>query len=163
VPPALKGLIRVDPASQEFFEANATAFLEELTELHAWCGERLAEIPKEQRVLVTAHDAFGYFGRAYGVEVVGLQGISTASEYGLADVQRVVDIVASRGVKAVFVESSVPPRSIEAVVEGCRARGHEVRIGGSLFSDAMGEKGTPQGTYVGMVQHNVSTIVEALK
>ncbi|MGH2570571.1 MAG: metal ABC transporter solute-binding protein, Zn/Mn family [bacterium] len=163
VAPALKGLISIDPASQEFFEANASVRLEELTELHAWCGERLAEIPKERRVLVTAHDAFGYFGRAYDIEVVGLQGISTASEYGLADVQRVVDIVAARGVKAVFVESSVPPRSIEAVVEGCRARGHEVRIGGSLFSDAMGEKGTPQGTYIGMVQHNVTTIVEALK
>jgi manganese/zinc/iron transport system substrate-binding protein len=163
VPPALKGLISVDPASQEFFEANATVLLEEWTELHAWCSERLAEIPKERRVLVTAHDAFGYFGRAYDVEVVGLQGISTASEYGLKDVQRVVDIVAARGVKAVFVESSVPPRSIEAVVEGCRARGHDVRIGGSLFSDAMGEKGTPEGTYVGMVRHNVETIVGALK
>lgn len=163
IPTALKGLIRVDPASQDYFEGNAMGLLQELTDLHLWCGEEIAQIPSERRVLVTAHDAFGYFGRAYDIEVVGLQGISTAAEYGLKDVQQLVELVTERGVKAVFVESSVPPRSIEAVVEGCRARGHEVVIGGSLFSDAMGEEGTPEGTYAGMVRHNVRTIVEALR
>ena len=156
-------LIRVDPASQDYFEGNALGLLQELTDLHAWCREEIAQIPADRRVLVTAHDAFGYFGRAYDIEVVGLQGISTAAEYGLKDVQRLVDLVTGRGVKAVFLESSVPPRSLEAVVEGCRARGHEVAIGGSLFSDAMGEEGTPEGTYVGMVRHNVETILEALR
>ena len=114
-------------------------------------------------MLVTAHDAFGYFGRAYGVEVVGLQGISTVSEFGLADVRRLVDLIVSRGVKAVFVESSVPRRSIEAVAEGCRARGHDVAIGGTLYSDALGADGTPEGTYVGMFRTNVRTIVGALR
>jgi manganese/zinc/iron transport system substrate-binding protein len=163
IPTATEGLAQIEPASRDVFERNAEALRAELTALDAYCQERLVTIPVERRVLVTAHDAFGYFGRAYDVEVVGLQGISTASEYGLKDVHRLVDLVTSRGVKAVFVESSVPPRSIEAVVEGCRARGHDVVVGGSLFSDAMGEEGTPEGTYVGMVRHNIETIVKALQ
>jgi manganese/zinc/iron transport system substrate-binding protein len=163
VPAVIDGLARVDPGSRPIFVANAAAHAAELRRLHDWCREQLARIPAERRVLVTAHDAFGYFGRAYRVEVVGLQGLSTASEYGLKDVHRIVDVVTGRGVKAVFVESSVPPRSIEAVVEGCRARGHEVVIGGELFSDAMGEVGTPEGTYLGMVRANVETIVGALE
>ena len=108
-------------------------------------------------------DAFGYFGDAYGVEVLGLQGISTATEYGLRDVQALVDTIVERGIKAVFVEASVSPRAIEAVVSGARARGHSVSIGGTLYSDSLGDAGTPAGTYVGMVRHNVETIVEALK
>ena len=159
----VEALTAAEPASREQFEANAARFAAELDELHAWCAEQLALIPRDRRVLVTAHDAFGYFGRAYDIDVVGLQGLSTASEYGLKDVKRVVELVSGRGVKAVFVESSVPKRSIEAVVEGCRARGHEVRIGGELFSDAMGEAGSPEGTYLGMVRANVTTIVEALR
>lgn len=114
-------------------------------------------------MLVTAHDAFGYFGLAYGLEVRGLQGISTVTEAGLYDVTAMVDILVSRQVPAVFVESSVPRKAIEAVVEGCRDRGHEVRIGGELFSDAMGQAGTPEGTYLGMVRHNVRTITQALR
>lgn len=114
-------------------------------------------------MLVTAHDAFAYFGRAYDIEVRGLQGISTAAEYGLADLQELVDLLIQRQIKAVFVESSVPRRSIEALVEGAAARGHQVRIGGELYSDALGAEGTPAGTYIGMVRHNVDTIVDALK
>ena len=120
-------------------------------------------MPKAQRVLVTAHDAFGYFGRAYEVEVEGLQGISTASEYSVKDVQRIVKMLSDRKIKAVFVESSVPRRSVEAVVQGCRAKGHEVKIGGELFSDALGKAGTPEGTYIGMVRHNVDLIARSLK
>jgi manganese/zinc/iron transport system substrate-binding protein len=112
---------------------------------------------------VTAHDAFGYFGRAYGIEVEGLQGISTVTEAGLYDVTHMIDLLVERKIKAVFVESSVPRKSIEAVVEGCRARGHQIVIGGELFSDAMGQAGTPEGTYLGMVRHNVNAIVKALK
>jgi manganese/zinc/iron transport system substrate-binding protein len=163
VPAVVEALSTFDPAGRAEYEANAERYLTELAELHEWCRAELATVPKEQRVLVTAHDAFGYFGAAYDVEVVGLQGLSTASEYGLKDVQRIVDLVTSRKVKAVFVESSVPKRSIEAVVAGCRARGRDVIIGGELFSDAMGAAGTPEGTYLGMVRANVTKIVEALR
>jgi manganese/zinc/iron transport system substrate-binding protein len=113
-------------------------------------------------VLVTAHDAFGYFASAYDFEVHGIQGISTESEASVRDVNALVDLLVSRRIPAVFVESSVPARTVEALVEGAKARGHAVRIGGELFSDAMGAPGTPEGTYVGMVRHNVSTIVAAL-
>ncbi len=123
----------------------------------------IGSLPEESRVLITAHDAFGYFGDAYGMEVHGLQGISTVSEFGVADINALVNLIASRKVKAVFVESSVPKRNIEALVEGVKAKGHEVKIGGELFSDAMGERGTPEGTYIGMVSGNVRTIVEALR
>jgi manganese/zinc/iron transport system substrate-binding protein len=113
-------------------------------------------------VIITAHDAFGYFGQAYGFEVRGLQGISTAAEAGAGDVQSLARFIAERKIPAVFVESSVSPRTIEAVREAVRSRGWDVEIGGSLFSDAMGDPGTPEGTYVGMVRHNVDTIVEGL-
>lgn len=156
-------LIELDPAGKAEYEANAAAYLKELETLHRYAREQIATIPAQQRVLVTAHDAFGYFGRAYGIEVTGLQGISTATEYGLADVQNVVDLLVTRKIKAVFVESSVPKRSIEALVEGAGAKGHKVAIGGELFSDAMGAAGTPEGTYSGMVRHNVDIIVKALK
>jgi manganese/zinc/iron transport system substrate-binding protein len=155
--------IELDPAGRESYEKNAAAYLEELRQLHEECKRELAKIPKASRVLVTAHDAFGYFGRAYDIEVRGLQGISTESEAGVKDVNHLVDLIVQRRIKAVFVESSVPHKNIQAIVEGCKARGHDVRIGGELFSDAMGKPGTPQGTYVGMVRHNVRTIVEALK
>lgn len=163
IPPVVEALARLDPEHRSTFEANADAYRKELEALHAECKTKLSAVPRERRVLVTAHDAFGYFGRAYDVEVIGLQGISTASEYGLKDVQRIVGTIAARKIKAVFVESSVPRRSIEAVIAGCEARGHAVRLGGTLFSDAMGEAGTPEGTYPGMVRHNVNTIVAALK
>jgi manganese/zinc/iron transport system substrate-binding protein len=155
-------LVRHDPGHKEAFERNADAYLTELRTLHEWCREQMEMIPKAQRVLVTAHDAFGYFGRAYGVDVLSIQGLSTESEASLREINRLVDTIVARKVKAVFVESSVPRKTIESLVEGCKARGHEVKIGGELFSDAMGNPGTPEGTYVGMVKHNVNTIRAAL-
>ena len=155
--------VEFDPKNAPDYRANAAAYIARLETLDAYCKAQMATIPRERRVLVTAHDAFNYFGRAYDLDVMGLQGISTASEASLRDVQRVVDELTRRKIKAVFVESSVPKRNIEAVVKGAKARGQNVRIGGELFSDAMGRDGTPEGTYDGMVRHNVDTIVGALK
>lgn len=157
------GLIELAPEHRADFERNAEAYMTQLEELHQYALESIATIPEESRVLVTAHDAFGYFGEAYGMEVVGLQGISTDAEYGVMDVQNLVEMLVERKIKAVFIESSVPPTAIEAVVEGTKAQGHEVTIGGELFSDAMGEAGTPEGTFLGMFRHNVDTIVQALR
>jgi manganese/zinc/iron transport system substrate-binding protein len=158
----LSALVELDPANAETYTRNADQLRSELDELDSWVAARVAELPEDRRVVVTAHDAFGYFGQRYGVQVVGLQGISTLAEAGLQDVERVVDLVVDRQIKAIFVESSVPQRSVEAVQVACRERGHEVAIGGQLFSDAMGTPGTPEGTYVGMVRHNVNTIVNSL-
>lgn len=155
-------LTEVDPEGGAEYAANADKHLAEMAALHEWCKTELARVPAEKRVLVTAHDAFGYFGRAYGLEVLGIQGISTDSEPSIQDINRLVDLLVTRKVGAVFVESSVPPKTIEALVEGARSRGHTVVIGGELFSDAMGRDGTPEGTYIGMVRHNVTTIVRAL-
>lgn len=156
------GLAELDPAHADTYKTNATAFVHQLVALDQWTRETLSTIPRDQRVLVTAHDAFGYFGRAYNLDVVALQGVSTVSEFGLADVQRIVQLLVERKVKAVFVESSIPKRSIEAVVAGAKARGHDVMIGGTLYSDAMGTPGTKDGTYIGMVEANVRTITDAL-
>ncbi|MFB6364877.1 metal ABC transporter solute-binding protein, Zn/Mn family [Paenibacillus elgii] len=145
------------------YKKNAEAYIKQLEELHQFAKEQIASIPEKQRVLVTAHDAFGYFGDAYGIKVMGLQGISTASEYGSKDVSDLRDFLVANKIKAVFVESSVPKKSIEAVIEGAKKQGHEIQIGGELFSDAMGEEGTPEGNYIGMVKHNIHTIVQALK
>lgn len=160
---ARDALAKFDPAHATDYQKNTVTHLANLQKLDDYARVQLATIPKARRVLVTAHDAFKYFGRAYEVEVVGLQGISTASEVSLRDVQRIVDLLVKRKIKAVFVESSVPKRSIEAVVQGCRAKGHNVKIGGELFSDAMGRDDTPEGTYIGMVRHNVDVIVKALR
>ncbi len=154
---------RLDTAHAAVYRQNADRFREELADLHRWVADTIATIPEGQRVLITAHDAFAYFGQAYAIEVRGLQGISTVSEYGLKDISDLVSFISERQIKAVFVESSVPRKSLEAVVEGCAQRGHQVRIGGTLYSDAMGEKGTPEGTYPGMVRANVVTIVDALR
>ncbi|MEX2187815.1 MAG: zinc ABC transporter substrate-binding protein [Pirellulales bacterium] len=156
-------LIEFDPDHADEYRQNAAEYEVELAKLHEECKATIAEVPKEQRIMVTAHDAFRYFGRAYDVEVHGIQGISTESEASVSEVNRLVDMLVTRKIKAVFVETSVSERNIKSLLEGCRARGHEVRIGGELFSDAMGKKGTPEGTYPGMVRHNVKTIVEALK
>jgi len=161
--PIARELAALDPEHAADFEAGAAAYGAELERLDAWVEARIAELPPERRLLVTAHDAFGYFGRRYGVEVVGLQGISTVAEAGLQDVERVVDLVVERRVPAIFIESSVPRRAIEAVQAAARDRGHQVAIGGELYSDAMGPAGTPEGTYLGMVRHNVDTMVNALK
>jgi manganese/zinc/iron transport system substrate-binding protein len=155
-------LIEIDPAHADDYAANAQAYLAELAELDAYVIEQAARVPEEQRVLITAHDAFNYFGKAYGFEVRGLQGISTASEAGTADVQDLARFITERRIPAIFVESSVPPRTVEAVQAAVRAQGFDVQIGGELFSDAMGSPGTPEGTYNGMVRHNIDTIVGAL-
>lgn len=156
-------LAQADPRHQDDYHQRAQKYTAQLEDLDQYVREQIKSIPKERRVMVTAHDAFGYFGRAYDIEVVGLQGISTASEYGLKDVRRIVNLLVDREIKAVFVESSVPKRSIQAVVEGTKKKGHTIEIGGELFSDAMGKEGTKKGTYIGMVRHNVDTIVSALK
>lgn len=155
-------LIEQDPEGEALFRENAAALRDTLDALHDWVTERVAEVPEERRVLITAHDAFEYFGKAYGFEVIGLQGISTASEASTADVQRLVRTIIERRIPAIFVETSIPRRTIEAVQAAVRSRGHDVEIGEPLFSDAMGNPGTPEGTYPGMVRHNVNAIVDAL-
>lgn len=150
------------PADAEAFAANAAAYTATLRELDAYARRVLGSVEPQRRVLVTAHDAFGYFGRAYGFEVLGIQGISTESETGLRRIQELVEILVTRSIPAVFVETTVSDRNVRALVEGSAARGHEVVIGGALFSDAMGAPGTYEGTYVGMIDHNVTTIARAL-
>jgi manganese/zinc/iron transport system substrate-binding protein len=155
-------LVERDPADRAVYEANAARYLAELEALDDEVREELEAVPPERRVLVTAHDAFNYFGRAYGFEVLGLQGISTATEAGAADVQALAEQIAEQRVPTMFVETSVSPRAIEAVREAVQARGFDVRLGTQLFSDAMGDPGTPEGTYPGMIRHNVQAIVDGL-
>jgi manganese/zinc/iron transport system substrate-binding protein len=154
--------VKADSAHAAEYGDRSAAVLRDLAKLDEWVRARAAEVPRERRVLVTAHDAFGYFGRAYGFEVKGLQGISTASEAGTADVQQLAAEIARRRIPAIFVETSIPRRTIEAVQAAVQSRGFEVAIGGALYSDALGNPGTPAGTYVGMVRSNVETIVGAL-
>ncbi len=160
---AADALARFDPPHADEYRANAAAYSGQLAQLHQYAQDQLATVSSERRVLVTAHDAFRYFGRAYGVEVRGIQGISTDSEAGVKQVKELVDFLVQRKIKAVFVETSVSDQNIRSLLEGCSVRGHPVVIGGSLFSDAMGQANTPEGTYEGMVRHNVDTIVNALK
>ncbi|EAQ03176.1 zinc/manganese/iron ABC transporter, periplasmiczinc/manganese/iron-binding protein [Pseudooceanicola batsensis HTCC2597] len=144
------------------FEARTQDYRATVARLHDYAQSVLATVPESARVLVTAHDAFSYFGRAYGLEVLGIQGISTESEAGLNRIRQLVDILVERGIGAVFVETSVSDRNMRALIEGAAASSHEVRIGGELYSDAMGEPGTYEGTYPGMIDHNVTTITRAL-
>lgn len=155
-------LIEKRPEARATFEANAATFVEELGALAKYADRALASVNADSRVLLTAHDAFGYFGAAHGFEVLGIQGISTESEAGLNRIGSLVDMLVTRNIGAVFVESSVSDRSMRAVIEGAAAKGHEVMIGGELFSDAMGPEGTYEGTYVGMIDHNVTVIANAL-
>ena len=155
-------LSTVMPDAADTFAANAAAHIAELEQLDAYADRVLATIPDTARVLITAHDAFNYFGAAYNFEVVGIQGISTESEAGLQRIGELVDMLVERDVRAVFVESSVSDRNIRALIEGAAAQGHEVVIGGELFSDAMGEAGTYEGTLIGMLDHNITTIAGAL-
>ncbi|AZK46244.1 metal ABC transporter solute-binding protein, Zn/Mn family [Paenibacillus lentus] len=156
-------LIAFDPKHADLYKQNAEAYIGQLNALDAEVKEKLNEIPESDRVLVTAHDAFGYFGDAYGMKVMGLQGISTAAEYGSKDVSKLRDFLVENKIKAVFVESSVPPKAMEAVIAGAKEKGHTVNIGGELYSDSMGDPGSGADTYITMVRHNVNTIVEALK
>ncbi|MEM7723072.1 MAG: zinc ABC transporter substrate-binding protein [Pseudomonadota bacterium] len=155
-------MIDVAPEHADDFTANTNAHLRELTELAQYSQNVLSSVPAESRVLLSAHDAFNYFGNAYGFEVTGIQGISTESEAGLQRISELVDMLVTRDIRAVFVESSVSDRNIRALIEGAAAQGHEVVIGGELYSDAMGEAGTYEGTYLGMIDHNVTTIARAL-
>ncbi|MBB6096881.1 manganese/zinc/iron transport system substrate-binding protein [Deinobacterium chartae] len=156
-------LSRVDPAGRATYANNAAAYLKKLDRLDAQVKSMIGRIPKNQRVLITAHDAFGYFGRRYGLEVRGVQGLSTTSEAGARDVSDLASFVAKRRIPAIFVESSVPRRTVDAVVAAARARGWKLQLGGELFSDAAGKPGTLEGTYIGMVEHNARTISEALR
>lgn len=155
-------LIAFDPAGAETYRANAAAHAREMAALDAYARTALASVPPERRVLVTAHDAFGYLGRAYGLTVVGIQGISTESEAGLRRIEELVALLVERKVPAVFVETSVTDRNVRALIDGAAARGHRVVVGGSLFSDAMGASGSYEGTYLGMLDHNVTVIARAL-
>lgn len=155
-------LAAVQPEAETRIRERGADYHDRLTALDTWAEEQLHLIPSESRVLVTAHDAFNYFGRRYDVEVMGLQGLSSATEAGAGDVQALADLLSERRIPAIFIESSIPPNTIEAVQAATRSRGWDVRIGGELYADAMGATGTPDGTYIGMMRHNVQTIVEAL-
>jgi manganese/zinc/iron transport system substrate-binding protein len=155
-------LIARDPAGRANFEAGAKTYIAELKRLDEYTAKILKTVPDSSRVLVTAHDAFGYFGRAYGFEVEGIQGLSTESEAGLKRIEALVSLLVAKKIRAVFVESSVPERNVRALVEGARARGHQVVVGGELYSDALGAPGTYEGTLIGMLDHNATTISRAL-
>lgn len=163
---AVKGveaaLTAFDPDGREVYQKNTAAYLQELERLDQYARQAFASIPKPQRVLVTAHDAFNYLGRAYGLEVKGIQGLSTESEAGLADLGALVNFLVERKIAAVFVETSVAEKNVHALLEGARAKGAKVAIGGKLYSDAMGPAGTYEGSYIGMIDHNVTVIVRAL-
>jgi manganese/zinc/iron transport system substrate-binding protein len=155
-------LAEFDPAHATLYAENTRAYLKRLQRLDDYAKTVIASIPANQRILITAHDAFNYMSRAYGIEVLGIQGISTESEAGLKDINRIVDLLVQRKIPAVFVETSVSDKNVKALIEGAASRGHRVRIGGELFSDAMGPPGSYEGTYIGMIDHNVTVIARAL-
>jgi manganese/zinc/iron transport system substrate-binding protein len=157
-----RALSAYDPAGAEQYAQNATAYRAQLSEMEKYAQEAIASIPEEKRVLITAHDAFAYFSCAYQIPVQSAQGISTESEAGVNDVNRLVDLIVARKIQAIFVESSVNQKNMLAIIEGANQRGQNVEIGGELFSDAMGPAGTYEGTYLGMLDHNITTIVHAL-
>jgi manganese/zinc/iron transport system substrate-binding protein len=161
-----EALVKFDPSSAAYYRQNTDRYQKKLAALHEYGRKRIATIPgkgpKGQPVMITSHDAFNYLGRAYGLDVYGVQGISTESESGLQRINTLVDLIVKYDVPATFVESSVSPKNIQALVQGARATGHDVEIGGELFSDAMGSRGTYEGTYIGMIDHNLSTITRAL-
>ena len=159
---AVEELKKFSPEDADYFEENKQKYFSKLDELKKEAVEKISSIPEEQRVLVTAHDAFGYFGRMNDIEVIGLQGLSTEDEVGLSDIGSTVQLLIEKKVPAVFVESSINQSSIRAVIDGASKEGLEVTLGGELFSDAMGAKGTEEGTYLGMYRHNVNTIYQAL-
>jgi len=155
-------LSEFDPDGAREYRANADAYIAQLEELEAYVREIMETIPENRRILITAHDAFGYFGAAYDVEVLGVQGISTESEAGLEDINSLVNFIVENDVQAVFAESTVPDRAMMAIIEGAAARGHRVELGGELFSDAMGAAGSYEGSYIGMIDHNATTVARAL-
>lgn len=156
-------LSKLDPKNAELYNKNKDAYLKKLETLEIEVRETIASLPKEKRILVTAHDAFNYFGEEYGFNVVGLQGLSTATEAGVQDVQKLAELIIDKKVKAIFIETSVPKRTIEALQQAVKSEGFDVKIGGTLYSDALGNAGTNEGNYIGMFSYNVETIVNALK
>lgn len=156
-------LIEIDTENTEIYQKNAENYITKLKNLEAELKIKIDELPKEKRILVTAHDAFSYFGKEFEFQVVGLQGLSTATEAGVKDVQRISEFIISHKVKAIFVESSVPKRTVEALQASVKSKGQEVKIGGELFSDALGNPNEETGNYIGMYRANVNTIVDALK
>lgn len=162
VPAIAAQLSELVPECSEIIAENAQRYGGELAALHDWTLSAIASIPENQRILVTAHDAFAYYGRAYGIEVAGIQGISTQSEAAIADIRETADLIVSRQVPAIFVESTINPRTIQAVIEAARQQGQEVEVGGELFSDAMGDPDTAGGTYIGMIHSNTASITSAL-
>lgn len=163
LPVISKTLAKKDTKNSTSYELNYSTLFEEMKMLDINTNANISQIPLEQRLLITSHDAFNYYGKTYDIEVKGLQGISTVSEVGIKDITEMVDLIIKRKVKAVFVESSVNERNLKAVIEGCKKKNWDVKIGGTLFSDAMGDDDTPEGTYVGMINYNTSAIVNALK
>ena len=157
------GFSRKDPQNKAYYEENLKKYLAELDALDKEVKSRVAEVPESARVLVTAHDAFSYFAHDYGFEVQGVQGVSTESEAGTADISNLAEFIASRKIKAIFVESSVPRKTIEALQAAVKAKGFDVVIGGELYSDSLGDSGSPEGTYIGMYKYNIKTITEALR
>ena len=155
-------LIEILPEAKTRFTYNTENYLKEIEQLKNYTNRVLASVPQKNRILLTSHDAFNYFGQAYGFNVIGIQGISTESEAGLQRMSELVDLIIEMNVQAVFIETSVSDRNIKALVEGARAKGHEVTVGGELFSDAMGEPGSYEGTYIGMIDSNSTTIAIAL-
>jgi manganese/zinc/iron transport system substrate-binding protein len=163
VDPIREALTKLDPEHADEFTSRAEDYIRALNELDGEAELALKDIPEERRVLITAHDAFRYFGDRYKIEVRGIQGINTASEASARDIMELADFIVARKIRAIFVESSVPPATIEALQKAVRAQGHQVAIGPSLYSDAMGTPGTPEGNYIGMFRHNIKAISEALK
>jgi manganese/zinc/iron transport system substrate-binding protein len=163
IPPVVQALSDLAPAHAAEFQQRGDEFARELADLHRYAREQLARVPEQQRVMITAHDAFRYLGRAYGLQVRGLQGISTSTEAGTRDVQDLAAFIADNRIPAIFVETSVSPRAVNAVKEAVKARGFNVEIGGEVYSDALGDAETPAGTYLGMVRHNVDVIAAALQ
>ncbi|HAH45887.1 zinc ABC transporter substrate-binding protein [Gimesia sp.] len=155
-------LSRYDPRHAADYQKNADDYKQQLNTLHEYGLKVIQSIPQNSRILITSHDAFNYFGRAYGLEVLGVQGISTESEAGLKRINELVDLLVAKDVKAVFVESSVSKKNITALIDGAKAQGHEIIIGGELFSDAMGEAGSYEGSYMGMLDHNFTIVARAL-
>ncbi len=157
-----EALAEYDASHANDYRKNATAYKLELEKLHAYVQKVIGSIPEEQRVLITAHDAFGYFSQAYGIPVASAQGLTTESDPGLEDKNRLIDLIVKKKVNAIFVETSVNSTAIQSVIEGAKSKGANVRIGGKLFSDAMGPAGTYEGTYIGMMDHNATVVARAL-
>lgn len=154
-------VIELFPRSRDMLGRNLVVFNNELQLLDGRVKDVMSAIPEERRVMVTAHDAFSYFGKAYGIEVRGLQGISTTAGVAIKDVKELVTFLTERQVHTIFIESSVPPQALESVIEGCAAKGHTIEVGGMLYSDAMGPEGTAEGTYTGMIEHNLGLLQKA--